>query len=301
MTTMKEQATIAPEVDALLARLKEPFDAKQVRWRVTHTSKDGHSGAVIAYADPRAYTDRLNLIFTPSGWTRQYEVNTLSSVSRMKHDKLIATGKVLVTCALTIHGLGSHTGSGEEWADEANAMTSAEAQAFKRSACCYGLGRYLYDLPEMWVPLNEYRQPTRLPDLPKWALPKDGSARQGVGADRFASVQRGPISQETTSKIAAFRRSLGGGIFGEILWRIAHADKPEGIPNAQLQQDVIVAMERATRGLERVNALGEEVGDTQFIGVLDRLQIRSLATIPNIETLKRLVVELEGLTDQQAA
>jgi len=47
----------------------------------------------------------------------------------MKKDKLIQTDKVLVTCALTITGLSCHAGSGEDWADEPNAMTAAESQA----------------------------------------------------------------------------------------------------------------------------------------------------------------------------
>jgi hypothetical protein len=53
-------------------------------------------------------------------------------VTRLKKDKTIQTGKVLVTCTVSIAGIGSHSGSGEEWADDENAMTSAEAQAFKR-------------------------------------------------------------------------------------------------------------------------------------------------------------------------
>ncbi len=117
-----------PEPDALFTQLAEPFDPSEIKWRVTHTNRDGNRGAVIAYADPRAYTDRLNQLFTPTGWTRSYQVSTVSSVTRMKRDKLIETGKVLVTCTLTITGLGCHTGSGEEWADEQNAMTTAEAQ-----------------------------------------------------------------------------------------------------------------------------------------------------------------------------
>ena len=52
------------------------------------------------------------------------------------------------------------------------AMTAAEAQAFKRACSCFGLGRYLYNFAEMWVPLNEYRQPMRVSDMPHWALPK---------------------------------------------------------------------------------------------------------------------------------
>jgi hypothetical protein len=45
-------------------------------------------------------------------------------------DRTIQTGKVLVTCIVTIPGVGAHTGSGEEWADDDNAMTSPEAHAF---------------------------------------------------------------------------------------------------------------------------------------------------------------------------
>jgi hypothetical protein len=41
--------------------------------------------------------------------------------------------KVFVTCELTIFGLGSHSATGEEWTDNDNAGTSAEAQAFKRA------------------------------------------------------------------------------------------------------------------------------------------------------------------------
>jgi hypothetical protein len=110
----------------------------------------------------------------------------------MKRDKAIQSGKVLVTCTLTIHGLGCHTGSGEDWADEQNAMTSAEAQAFKRACTCFGLGRYLYNFAEMWVPLNEHRQPLQVPTLPQWALPKPGAA---AGKSNAASGPRHPTSR----------------------------------------------------------------------------------------------------------
>jgi hypothetical protein len=299
-----EEAKIGPEPDALFAQLVEPFDPSEIKWRVTHSTQDGKRGAVIAFADPRAYTDRLNHIFTPTGWTRSYDITTVSAVSRMKRDKLIQTGKVLVTCTLTIHGLGCHTGSGEEWADEQNAMTKAEAQAFKRACTCFGLGRYLYNFAEMWVPLNEHRQPLQVPTLPLWALPK-ASATAGksnsASGPRPPVVPRGPIDQKTTAKIEGFRRILGDPIYGEILWRIAHARRANAIPNAQLQINVADAMERATRGIHRVNSLAEEIGDTPFISVLDRLQIRSMTTIRNLEALRQLVAELEKLAGRQAA
>ena len=302
MATQDETSTIEPA--ALFAQLADPFDPSEIKWRVTHTIQDGTRGAVIAFASPRAYTDRLNQIFTPTGWTRSYSVSKVEGVSRFKRDKIIVTGKVLVTCSLTIHNLGSHTGSGEEWADEENAMTSAEAQAFKRACMCFELGRYLYNFAEMWVPLNSRRQPSEFPTLPNWALPKlqreDRQDHSPAGA-QTATTQRGPVDQNATAKIDGFRRLLGNRIHGEILWRVARVEGANSIPNAQLQNSMVNAMERATRGIHRANALAEAIGDSAFTSVLDRLQIGSMTTIDTLETLKRLVVELERMEEQQAA
>lgn len=298
-----EEVKTNPEREALFAQLVEPFDPFEIKWRVTHTTRDGSRGAVIAYADPRAYTDRLNQLFTPTGWTRRYQIAAVSAVTRMKRDKLIQTGKVLVTCTLTIANLGSHTGSGEEWADEENALTAAEAQAFKRSCVCFGLGRYLYNFVEMWVPLNEYRQPVEFPKLPHWALPKDNTTdktHRAVGL-RPPVVQRGPIDQKATMRIEGFRRILGDPIYGEILRRVAHARRANDIPNALMQAQVAEAMERASRGIRKTHSLSESIGDTQFVAVLDRLCIASMTAIPNLEALRHLVSELEGLAGRPAA
>ena len=81
-----------------------------------------------------------------------------------------------------------------------------EAQAFKRACSCFGLGRYFYNVPEIWVEVNEYRQPKQLPTLPEWALPasergkkgnnggpreegKSSSSPQGGGS----SIRKGPL------------------------------------------------------------------------------------------------------------
>ena len=122
-----------------LLRLEEPFASKEVKWIVKATSRDGRKGRVVPYADPRAYTDRLNQVFTASGWTRQYTVHTVSPITRVRKDKSIQTGKVMVTCVVSIPGFGSHTGNGEEWADDENAMTSAESLMAKHSISLFGL------------------------------------------------------------------------------------------------------------------------------------------------------------------
>src|SRR5215472_7265991 len=120
------------EIKHLIAELEVPFDLAVIEWRVTSTTKSGKlRGQVIPYADPRAYTDRLNSLFTPAGWTRKYTVHTSANFVRGQDEKPVA--KVFVTCELTIFGIGSHSATGEEWTDNDNAGTSAEAQAFKRS------------------------------------------------------------------------------------------------------------------------------------------------------------------------
>jgi hypothetical protein len=52
--------------DALM-RLEGPFASKDVKWLVAATSRDCRKNRVTPYADPRAYTDRLNQVFHRGG------------------------------------------------------------------------------------------------------------------------------------------------------------------------------------------------------------------------------------------
>ena len=178
-----EDTTTSPsglDVTKLLSELEVPFSPDQVRWRVTNTTNDKKRGQIVPYADSRAYTDRLNALFTPQGWTREYKVETMTNITRVKKGESIVSGKVLVTCTVTILGIGSHSGTGEEWADDDNGMTSADAQAFKRACSCFGLGRYFYDIPPIWVDLDQNRQPVRTPVL--IGLGSAGELAQGNAA-----------------------------------------------------------------------------------------------------------------------
>jgi hypothetical protein len=301
MPTKSERSKTGPQLEALLEQLVDPFDPSEIKWRVMQTNDDNTCGKVFAFADPRAYLDRLNGIFTPRGWTHTYDVSEIASLTRMKEGRTIRTGKILVTCVLSIGDLGSHTGTGEEWADEANALTTADAQALKRASSCFGLGRYRYSSRPAWVPLNEDGLPTDYPKLPTWALPRALGGGGKVPPGRPIAAQRGPIDPQMTVKIEGFRRILGDGIYREILWRGADTNRADGIPNAQLQQSVADTMERALRGIRRVGSLAEEMGESTFIAVLDRLQISSIPAIPRLETLKALVAELERETLRPAA
>ena len=161
------------DVSKLLSELEVPFSPDQVQWRVTVTANDRKRGQIVPYAEHRAYTDRLNALLSPQGWTREYRVETMGNITRIRKGESILSGKVFVTCTVTICGLWSHSGTGEAWADDDNGMTSADAQAFKRACSCFGLGRYFYDFPAIWVDLDQKGQPVKPPVLSSWALPEN--------------------------------------------------------------------------------------------------------------------------------
>ena len=183
-------------------------------------------------------------------------------------------------------------------------MTAAEAQSFKRASSCFGLGRYLYNLPETWVPLDGQGKPIRLPALPNWALPKanpaTGKTNPACGP-RPPVVQRGPIDQKTTARIEGFRRTLGDPIYGEILWRVARARQANAIPNAQLQATLprrwSVLLAESAKCARWPSRSVIRSSSPCSIG----LHIGSMTTIRNLEALRHLVLELEGLARQPAA
>ncbi len=291
-----------------LARLEEPFASKDVKWLVAVTSRDGRKGRITPYADPRAYTDRLNRIITASGWTRHYEVQTVSPITRMRGDRPIQTGKVFVTCVLTIPGVGTHSGCGEEWAEDPNALTSAEAQAFKRSCSNFGLGRYFYSFTEMWVDIDEYKRPRGFPTLPSWALPENErrapvqnrAVRKATG-DGADLLQKGPLDASVTNKIEGARRDLGQKLYSNILGSVAKVRSARDISNQRVQQEVLKWMESGVRGMAQVRRVAAEIPETEFYGILDDLGIPRLDEITNFGLLAKLVERMNQAQSRRPA
>lgn len=294
----------------ILARLEEPFDAGEIKWRVTNTSKANgrkgvhYRGQMIAYADPRAYTDRLNGVFGPSGWTREYGVQMVQNFERKDRgatERTIAA-KIVVTCSLTIHGLGKHAGLGEEWADNENAGTAAEAQAFKRACSCFGLGRYLYDLEGQWVDLDERKRPFETPRLPEWALPKSESA-QKQGPNANTSGNRSPerngksglYHAELLAQVEALSQTVGFGLAKSVLRNVAKVEDAKAIRSMARLTQAMEVLQDTARGVERLRGAIRIVGDARYSVVCRDLNLAgdSVDDIPDRSVLRRLVDRLE--------
>jgi hypothetical protein len=292
-------ATNSFDAKRLVADLEIPFEEWRIEWRVTNTSHDEARGRVIPYADHRAYMDRLNALVTPAGWTRKYTIHTSANFERSKDQKIVA--KVLVTCKLTIHGLGSHSATGEEWADNDNAGTAAEARAFKRASSCFGLGRYLYYFEGIWVDLDGRKRPKSIPQLPGWATPAgwaqglrpNGCAKSCAASNGSKPVDGGSQAGSLVKEIEGMAEPLGRGLYRGLLRDLARAWSPREIQELSLQQRVLEHMRSAERGLRRLEAAVDKLGPEALAPILKEHRLTSIEHVDNLETLKRMVLALE--------
>jgi hypothetical protein len=287
-------------------RLAEPFDPGEIKWRVTATStkqtKHGlvKRGQLAAYADPRAYTDRLNEVFGEWGWTRDYDVQVVQNFERRlpaDRNKSAVCAKMVVVSKVTILGLGSHTGVGEEWADDENAATRAEAQAFKRACSCFGLGRYLYNFDTVWVDLDEYGRPVHAPNLPDWALP--GYAKretQRLAANsRTAQAKQNIVQQETVAKVRELRETVGLSLSRFVLKKYGGAIEPGKVGFAKLT----IVYEKLTdiaRGIDRLRKGAEVIGQQRYSAICREMNLASASIddIPDRNKLKSLLERVEA-------
>lgn len=152
--------------------LKRPFPASQISWRVGATKKDKSAGIALAYLDARDVMRRLDEVFGLM-WQVKYS-----------H----ADQKTICEIGVCIDGqwIWRAGGAGDT---DIEAEKGAISDAFKRAAVLFGVGRYLYELPNVWVEIDEFKRMKSTPSLPKWATPEgfDEIMRKRDGAKNDAA------------------------------------------------------------------------------------------------------------------
>ncbi len=156
--------------------LSVPFPRKDIEFRVGRISAKNRKANVLAYITARAIMDRLDSVFGIECWKDEYDV--------------LQNG---VKCRLSVK-VGGDWISKEDVAPFTNieALKGAFSDSLKRAGVKFGIGRYLYDLPEHWVDIQAERPkdnplPVHYinsdgltgywvePQLPAWALPDKDS------------------------------------------------------------------------------------------------------------------------------
>lgn len=129
----------------IAAELSRPFDLSQIELKpgatIAATDERPARALALAYVDLRAYQDRLDQVAGPENWSVEYR----------------QLGNKSIICRLTICGVVRED-VGEPSRDGENPATEALAQAFKRACTAFGLGRYLYSLPQPWVDYDPARK-----------------------------------------------------------------------------------------------------------------------------------------------
>jgi hypothetical protein len=126
----------------ILKELSKPFHPSHITWKPGVFNRDKNKALALAYADLRAYQNRLDEV-CGMNWSVSYTP---------WGDRIV--------CHLTINGVTrSSTGEPDSQSEKSEiAGTAAEAQAFKRACAMFGLGRYLYNLPTVWCEFDSERK-----------------------------------------------------------------------------------------------------------------------------------------------
>ena len=164
------------EEKTLWDKLKEPFKADDIEWRLSRcgTNTKGIWGIALAYVTNRAIQNRLDEVVGPDNWKNEFQ--------------LIPSGGAL--CGISIRV--KHSDNSEEWITKWDGSDNSDIEAtkgglsgaMKRAAVQFGIGRYLYNLTESFVNISENGKMSGKtkegkwfkwdpPSLPAWALPVD--------------------------------------------------------------------------------------------------------------------------------
>jgi hypothetical protein len=169
----------------MLERLAEPFPSTQLNWKPQTISRDGTRALAVAYIDARDVAERLDVVVGPANWAvdhKEVDGQTLTGIA-LRHPE---TGEWVWKWDA---GLVGREG------DEAMSVKGSLSDGVKRAAVLWGVGRYLYRLPKVWVGYDgQKKRLAETPALPRWALPHGEakiaesapSARRPERADRAA-------------------------------------------------------------------------------------------------------------------
>lgn len=127
--------------EEIIRRLREPFNGKEIEWKIQVTSQDKQRGMAVAYMDARAVQKRLDETVGPFNWKNVYS---------LWHDNS------------QICGISIFYDERKEWVTKFDGAENSDfepikgglSDSFKRAASVWGIGRYLYEMEGVWVEIE---------------------------------------------------------------------------------------------------------------------------------------------------
>ena len=189
---------MTPEIEQLMERLAEPFDLDEVKFKPAVVS--GNRALALAYVDARVIQDRLDEVLGPAGWQDEYE--------------MLPDGSAVCRLRLRIGGewiMKMDVGGPSEQPDEGDRNKAAFSDALKRAAVKFGVGRYLYRLPQLWADYDAQKRQFRTkPTLPASAQPKKPATPSGQkpqpAHEPAPQQQSAPQAQQTPAQASGEKK-----------------------------------------------------------------------------------------------
>jgi len=170
-------------MDEIMKKLQAPFAPEEIEWRVGATTKDKTKGMALAFVTNRAIQNRLDDVFGCFGWKNEYREWRGNSQ----------------LCGISVKYEGEWITKWDGASDtDFEATKGGLSDAMKRAAYQWGIGRYLYNLDAVWVPIRpsgkSYVIDGPPPTLPAWALP------EGYKPSKQSAEQRNQETKSQTTK-----------------------------------------------------------------------------------------------------
>lgn len=197
------------EID--FSKLKEPFDEKDIEWRLQSCGEsNGKIWAIcLAYVTNRAIQNRLDEVCGPENWKNEFVTGP--------------DGGILCGISIKCNGEWVTKWDGAE-NTQIEAVKGGLSGAMKRAASTgWGIGRYLYNLEEGFATVSDkgkFRGSTKdkknfrwdPPRLPSWALPiKSTGTNKTTETAKNTPTPAAPVDPETKKAIETLQSYIKEG------------------------------------------------------------------------------------------
>jgi len=148
-------------IDQMMKALAMPFRPEEIEWRVGVTTADKKSGIALPYVKNRAIMNRLDEVAGCFGWRNEFQM--------WRGDSQLCG--ISLRCPVTNEWITKWDGASDS---DIESTKGGLSDSMKRAAVQWGIGRYLYKMPTIWVPLKPVGKSYHLAEIPKlplWAVP----------------------------------------------------------------------------------------------------------------------------------
>ena len=217
------------------AALEYPFTAAEIEWRVLRTTKDKIKGQVVAFVDSRAIQKRLDDVLGRENWQ-----NRLCTVPGKDNGGTTHICEISIYYADRGEWINKSDGAG---CTDIEPIKGGLSNAFKRAASMWGIGRYLYNMAGIWIPIKDGKY---IPDeqLPVLAKQYNQFVNQYLAAGKPSAQTKpsAPMQNATAAPVATALRTMPesqsrfhaqNASAQEDFWRITDVHQSKGKSGAQ--------------------------------------------------------------------